>query len=81
VRDIDTGDILGTDSKLKAGAAASISLSVDVPSPSTGTGDALIADGTDVALIRATILDAAGEKITSVCRIEFPVDLPGPAPD
>ena len=81
MRDIDTGDIIGTDSKLKAGAAASISLSVDVPSHSTGTGDALIADGTDVALIRATILDAAGEKITSVCRIEFPVDLPGPAPD
>ena len=81
MRDIDTGDIIGTDSKLKAGAAASIFLSVDVPSPRTGTGDALIADGTDVALIRATILDAAGEKITSVCRIEFPVDLPGPAPD
>lgn len=49
-------------------------LSVDVPSPATGTGDAVITDGADSALIRATVVDAAGhETLHSGANISFEI--------
>jgi hypothetical protein len=38
-------------------------LSLDCPSPQTGTGNALYLDGQDVALVRATIVDALGQRV------------------
>ena len=38
-------------------------LSIDAPSNATGTGDALLADGQDVALLRATVADARGRRV------------------
>ena len=67
-----SGKVLGIHSRLKPGPAAGLILSVDVPSPVTGTGDALIADGQDAALIRATVVDAAGhETLHSGANISF----------
>lgn len=43
-----------------AGPATSIKLSLDAPSASTGTGTHLVADGEDVAMVRATLYDSAG---------------------
>eukprot|EP00118_Oscarella_pearsei_P001518 m.7665 g.7665 ORF g.7665 m.7665 type:complete len:973 (+) comp19344_c0_seq1:163-3081(+) len=48
-----------------SGEAASIRLDVDVPSKVTGTGTALLLDGQDAGLIRATILDAKGRVVRS----------------
>jgi hypothetical protein len=43
------------------GGVASLQVSIDAPSPLTGTGSALVADGEDTAMIRATLLDKKGE--------------------
>ena len=43
-----------------AGSATSMELSLDAPSVSTGTGSHLVADGEDVAMVRATLFDSAG---------------------
>eukprot|EP00966_Prymnesium_polylepis_P055052 1272624-Prymnesium_polylepis.1 len=43
------------------GNAAKLALTLDAPSALTGTGSALLADGQDAALLRASVLDAAGE--------------------
>jgi len=45
------------------GAATSLSLTVDAPSAATGTGHALLLDGQDAALLRASVLDAAGNVV------------------
>jgi hypothetical protein len=45
------------------GVATAVVLSVDVPSPATGTGKALLLDGHDAALIRATLVDADGRTV------------------
>ena len=42
------------------GPAAAIAVSLDAPSAATGTGTHVVADGEDVAMVRATLLDAAG---------------------
>ena len=47
-----------------AGAAVAIQLSLDVPSQSTGTGSALVLDGRDTGLVRATIVDGDGHVVT-----------------
>ena len=56
------GKALGSFTRLTpaAGGVASLKLSVDAPSPLSGTGAALVADGEDTAMIRATLLDSAG---------------------
>jgi len=59
----DGTTVLATHSRASFGPAAAILLSVDAPSPLTGTGSALYLDGSDVALVRATIVDAAGEQV------------------
>lgn len=40
-------------------------LSIDAPSKLTGTGEVLVADGEDVAMIRATLVDANGLMVPS----------------
>merc|ERR1712061_964026 len=45
------------------GKANAISLTIDAPSQSTGTGTALLLDGQDAALIRASIVDDAGRVV------------------
>ena len=45
------------------GAAAAIKLTMDVPSLATGTGTKVFADGMDVALLRAAIVDAEGNPV------------------
>lgn len=52
--------VLASASKSSWGAPAAIVLTVDVPSPTTATGSALFLDGVDTALLRATVVDAAG---------------------
>ena len=69
-----TADAVGADRKTVLGShsvrtpladVAAVVLSVVAPSPQTGTGDALVADGQDVAMVSATLVDAAGEPVTS----------------
>ena len=45
-------------------AAARIQLSLDAPSLLTGTGTHLVADGEDVAMLRAEVVDSAGELVS-----------------
>lgn len=59
----ESGNQLATHASKSWGAAASIVLSIDAPSPTTGTGAALYLDGEDVALVRATVVDAAGAVV------------------
>ena len=42
-----------------------LQLTLDVPSRGTGTGEALVLDGCDTALLRASIVDAAGALVPS----------------
>ena len=56
----DGSTVLASDAKPSWGAPAAIVLSVDAPSLLTGTGGNLYLDGGDVALVRATVVDASG---------------------
>ena len=58
-----SGEVQATHTVLTSGAAAAIVLSLDAPSVKTGTGEALLLDGQDVALVRATIVDGAGQLV------------------
>ena len=44
------------------GAAVGLALTIDAPHATTGTGAALLLDGQDAALLRATLVDAAGRR-------------------
>lgn len=56
------------------GKANAVHLTIDAPSPSTGTGANLVADGQDVALLRASIVDANGRVMhSSDANITFTV--------
>jgi len=57
------GRVLGSHTQLAAGAPASIELSLDAPSVATGTGSALLLDGHDAAMVRATVRDASGRVV------------------
>jgi len=52
--------VLGAHERSSWGPPAALALSLDAPSPRTGTGGALFLDGGDAALVRATVVDAAG---------------------
>ena len=57
----DAGEVLGSFTRLTpVPGVAALKLSIDAPSPLTGTGSALVADGEDTAMVRATLLDANG---------------------
>lgn len=47
-------------SSITPGPAAALSLSIDAPSAATGTGEALLLDGQDAGMLRASVLDANG---------------------
>ena len=57
------GETVAVDTRLTCGAATRIALSLDAPSLLTGTGSALLANGADVALVRASVLDSAGNTV------------------
>jgi len=70
---------LASHTKFSWGKPAAIVLSLDAPSASTGTGTAVYLDGEDVALLRATVVDASGVVVhDAVLNITFGV-LEGPA--
>lgn len=73
------GEALAVHSVLTPGPAAAVVLSLDAPDPRTGTGTALLADGHDAALVRATVVDAGGvTAVGAEHRITFAVtDGPG----
>ena len=54
---------VATHSRVTAGTAAALVVSVDAPSAATGTGTALLLDGSDAGLLRATIVDHAGHVV------------------
>lgn len=55
-----TGKVVATDARHTLGKAAKLELSIDAPSASTGTGTAVLLDGHDAALLRASVVDSAG---------------------
>lgn len=57
------GKVVAVDTRFTSGIAAAIVLSLDAPSALTGTGTALLADGQDAALVRATVVDVAGHTV------------------
>jgi hypothetical protein len=61
----DTGEVLSIDASLTPGAPARVLLSLDAPALATGTGEAVLADGEDVALVRASVVDADGRLCTT----------------
>lgn len=68
------GNVLAAHTKVTVGQAVSIRLSLDAPSPATGTGSAVVADGEDVAMVRAELLDAQGRlAVDAMNTIEFKV--------
>jgi len=54
------GTTAATVSRYTNGKAAKLVLGLDAPSVSTGTGTAVVLDGQDAALVRASIVDADG---------------------
>jgi hypothetical protein len=56
----DGATVLAAHSRASWGAPARLVLTIDAPSPLTGTGAAVLLDGQDVALVRATVVDADG---------------------
>ena len=57
---LDGATVLASDTAASWGPPAALVLSLDAPSPRTGTGAALLLDGADAALVRATVVDADG---------------------
>jgi hypothetical protein len=56
------GNVAASDWSVTSGPAVAIVLSLDCPNPLTGTGSKLLLDGQDVALVRATLVDSAGNQ-------------------
>ncbi len=72
--DASGASVLGAHARASWGAPAGIKLTLDAPSPRTGTGGALFLDGGDAALVRATVVDAAGAPCEdSSLRVAFRV--------
>eukprot|EP00051_Salpingoeca_urceolata_P004109 m.62678 g.62678 ORF g.62678 m.62678 type:complete len:996 (-) comp13376_c0_seq3:134-3121(-) len=55
--------IVATHTVMTPGEAVAIRLVLDAPSAATGTGTVLVADGEDVAMLRAEIVDIAGHLV------------------
>lgn len=70
---------LGSHKRTSWGAPAAIVLTLDAPSIATGTGGALYLDGTDAALVRASIVDSEGVvcEDDSATRVTFAVSSGG----
>ena len=55
-----SGKVVATDERHTLGKASAIKLEIDAPSKATGTGEAVLLDGHDAALLRASVVDSAG---------------------
>ena len=69
----ETGPVLATHTQLSPGAPAQLVLTLDAPSAHTGTGSALLLDGHDAALVRATIVDSAGVTVATNGTVSFSI--------
>ena len=69
------GAAVARDTSLTVGTPATIQLSLDAPSVLTGTGEAILLDGQDAALVRATVVDADGNMVAASnhIRVDFKV--------
>ena len=75
----DVGSVLLSHTKYSWGEPVAIKLALDAPSITTGTGSSVYLDGADVALIRATVVDAVGMVVhSSTANVTFTVAA-GPA--
>ena len=59
-----SGERMATHSVFTPDGLAGIALTLDAPSPLTGTGSKLVADGQDVAMVRASLVDSTGRPIS-----------------
>ena len=57
------GNPVATATRHTTGAPSALALTIDVPSAATGTGSALLLDGQDAALLRASIVDQSGRVV------------------
>ena len=55
-----SGAVVATHTRMTVQPAVAIRLRIDAPSAETGTGSAMVADGEDVAMVRAELVDASG---------------------
>jgi hypothetical protein len=70
----DNATVLASHTRSSWGAPATLALTLDVPSPTSGTGERLYLDGSDVTLVRATVLDGAGNVVAdSTLNISFSI--------
>eukprot|EP00040_Diaphanoeca_grandis_P001426 m.18499 g.18499 ORF g.18499 m.18499 type:complete len:1036 (+) comp12050_c0_seq1:272-3379(+) len=58
-----TGKVLATSTRFTSGVATALTIGVDVPSVDTGTGTALVLDGHDAGMVRASIVDGNGRVV------------------
>jgi hypothetical protein len=62
-------NVLASHSTTTWSIASGIVMSIDAPNTNTGTGGAVYLDGEDVALIRATVVDAKGYTVRDATNI------------
>ena len=68
------GKVVATDERHTLGKASKLELSIDAPSKATGTGEAVLLDGHDAALLRASVVDDAGRvMVHAMDNITFKV--------
>ena len=58
-----SGTIVAKDERFTSGKAFAVKLTLDVPSVQSGTGSALVLDGQDSGLLRASIVDSNGRVV------------------
>ena len=58
-----SGSAVAAHTRLTSGEPTALKLTIDAPSPLTGTGSALVLDGQDSAMLRASVVDAKGEVV------------------
>ena len=69
-----SGRAVASETASSFGNAHALALTLDAPSVATGTGRAVYLDGKDVALVRCTVVDAAGNTVhTSAANVTFAV--------
>ena len=71
-----SGKTVATTARSTPASPVKIVLSLDAPSVTTGTGSAVLLDGEDIALVRASLVDAKGDLATnSAANITFSVSV------
>ena len=69
------GKTVATDSRHTLGKASKLELSIDAPSAATGTGEAVLLDGHDAALLRASVVDADGRVMVHAQNVRMNVSM------